>query len=169
MKLERLPGAARHGPTWRTIGGTFEVNVTETAASALRYPQLLTMRRDITQAFTALCIGDDGTQRNPDHDVLTTFSGFVPARAVLAVLRLVFSEVPEINQGVQTRVAFQENTAAAATVTTVRPSELDVLFPPERGRSIAAVAGVDIDLGFVYEFHAGILYPVQKNPAWAGF
>ena len=43
--------------------------------------------------------------------------------------------------------------AAAAAIAAGGPAELDELLAPERNAAVAAVAGADIDLGLVEEFH----------------
>src|SRR4029077_732954 len=47
----------------------------------------------------------------------------------------------------------RDHVAALAAVAAVRPAILDELLAPERHAAVAAVAGADVDLGFVEEFH----------------
>ena len=49
--------------------------------------------------------------------------------------------------------ALDDHVAAAAAVAAVRPAELDELLAPERDAAVAAVAGADVDLGFIKKFH----------------
>src|SRR5262249_59558049 len=46
--------------------------------------------------------------------------------------------------------------AAAPAITAGGAAELDELLAPERNAAVAAVAGADIDLGFIEEFHGNL-------------
>jgi hypothetical protein len=131
---------------------------------------MLTMSRNISDPFPSFGVRDNRPQGNSDDDILTTLASLVSPHAVLAVLCLVFSQVPEIDQGIQTRITFQVHAAATATVTTIGTTVLDVLFPAERGRTVAPVAGDNCDIGFINEFHAAILSLiscVRENPGFS--
>ena len=47
--------------------------------------------------------------------------------------------------------------SAAPAVTTIGPAEFDEFFPPERNAAVPAGAGLDVDLGFVEEFHGWLI------------
>jgi hypothetical protein len=43
--------------------------------------------------------------------------------------------------------------AATSAISTVGAAEFFVLFVPKRNAAISAIAGSDVDIGFVYKFH----------------
>ena len=90
-------------------------------------------------------------------DVGALGAGAVAAHAVDAGLGLEMLLVAIVDQRVQPVDRLHPDVAAAAAVAAVRPAELDELLAPERDRAGAAVAGADIDLGLVEEFHDGCL------------
>ena len=61
--------------------------------------------------------------------------------------------VAVVDERVEPVDAFDQDVAAAAAVAAVRPAELDELLAPERDAARPAVAGADVDLGLVEEFH----------------
>src|SRR5262249_50300331 len=61
--------------------------------------------------------------------------------------------VAVIDQRVETVHRLDDHVAALAAVAAVGPAELDELLAPERQRARPAIAGADIDLGFVEKFH----------------
>ena len=61
--------------------------------------------------------------------------------------------VAVVDQRIEAVDAFGDHVAAMAAVAAVRPAELDELLAPERDAAVPARAGLDIDLGFVEEFH----------------
>ena len=74
-----------------------------------------------------------------------------------AVLRLEVLLVAVVDQRVEPVDAFEDDVAAAPAIAAGRAAELDELFAPERHAAVAAVAGADIDLGFVKEFHGSTI------------
>ncbi len=72
---------------------------------------------------------------------------------MLAARRLVVLLVAEIDQRVETIDGFDPDIAAATAIAAVRSAEFDEFLPPEGNAACAAIAGADIDLGFVEEFH----------------
>ena len=133
------------------------MDIAEAAPAAFRYKQLLAVIGYIPCPLPGFRMGDDGSQRYPDHHIFTTSAGLVPARAMLAILRLVFPHVAEINEGVQTGITFEQHTAATSTVTPVRPTERNIFFPAERCGTVPAVPGNHNYVGFIYKFHRFIL------------
>ena len=77
----------------------------------------------------------------------------VLAHAVGALLRLEVLLVAVVDQRVEAVDRLDDDVAAAAAIAAVGPAELDELLAPERHAAVAAVAGADIDLGLVEEFH----------------
>ena len=77
----------------------------------------------------------------------------VRARAILALLRLEMLLVAVVDQRVQAVGDLDDDIAAAAAIAAGRAAEFDELLAAERHAAVPAVAGADIDLCFVKEFH----------------
>src|SRR6185503_13748120 len=91
--------------------------------------------------------------RHLQHDIVAAAAVAVLAlagdpRPGLEVLR-----VAVVDQRVEAVHGLDHNVAAAAAVAAARAAVLDELLAPERDAAVSAVAGADIDLGFVEEFH----------------
>ncbi len=91
--------------------------------------------------------------RDAEHHVGALGAMAVAAHAVAAGLRLEVLLVAIVDQGIQPVDSFREDVAAAPAVAAVGPAELDELLAAKGDRARAAVAGADIDLGLVEEFH----------------
>src|SRR5210317_14844 len=131
----------RNGLSWCAIGGTLEMNISQSALAALCHQQLLSVFGDIPHVLTRFSFGHYRSQGYPDNDVFTTLAGHVPAGAALPVLGLVFAQVTEIHQRIQTGIAFQVHAAPAPAIAAIRAAILDIFLTPERGRTAAAIAG----------------------------
>ena len=77
----------------------------------------------------------------------------VLAHAAAAVLGLEVLLVAVVDQRVEAVDRLRDHVAALAAVAAVRAAELDELLAPERDAAVPAVAGADVDLGLVEEFH----------------
>ena len=86
------------------------------------------------------------------------------AHAVAAGLGLEVLLVAVVDQRVEAVDRLDDDVAAAAAVAAVRAAELDELLAPERDAAGAAVAGADVDLGLVEEFHGSqIAFSSEKR------
>ena len=83
----------------------------------------------------------------------------MPPRAALGLEVLLIAVVDERVEPVD---RLHDHVAAAAAIAAVRPAELDELLAPERHAAVPAVAGADIDLGLIEEFH-GTSYAVPDG------
>jgi hypothetical protein len=76
--------------------------------------------------------------------------------------------MPKVRERIEPFASDEINAAAVTAVTAVRPAFLDVFLAPEAGDAIAALAGENLDSGFVDEFHLMYLYinfrHKQKSP-----
>ena len=61
--------------------------------------------------------------------------------------------VAVVDQRVEAVHRLDHDVAAAAAIAAARAPELDELLAPERDAAVAAVAGANVDLGLVEEFH----------------
>jgi hypothetical protein len=98
-------------------------------------------------------VADDRADRHAQFHVLAAAAVAVRAHAVLAALGAEDARVAEIDERVEVAVGDGVDAAAAAAVAARRAALRHVFLAPEGGRAIAAVAGNDLDLGFVEEFH----------------
>ena len=78
----------------------------------------------------------------------------VLAHAGAAILGEKVLLVAIVDQGVEAIDRFGNDVAALAAIAAVRAAEFDELLASERYAAVAAVAGADIDLGFIEELHA---------------
>src|ERR1700674_5279254 len=94
-----------------------------------------------------------GAFGNLEHDAGAGRAGAVLAHAMTAGPGLEMLLIPIIDERVEAIHAFGNHIAAAPAIAAVRPAELDELLAPERHAARPAVAGADMDLGLVEEFH----------------
>ena len=94
---------------------------------------------------------DQRSRRDGDDQVLAVGAGHVLALAGLAVLRLPVVPAGEVQQRVLVRGGLEVHVAAVAAVAAVRPAFGDELLPAEAHAAVAAVAGLDVDFGFIDE------------------
>jgi hypothetical protein len=78
-------------------------------------------------------------------------------RPGLAVARLVAARVAVVDQGVDVAVGLRPHAAATPAVTAIGAAEGDELLAAEARATAAAVAGGDVDRGFIDELHAALL------------
>src|SRR3984893_15274041 len=96
-----------------------------------------------------------------EHDRLAVGAMAVLAHAVGALLRLEVLLIAVVDQRVQSVAHFEDALAAAAAIAAAGDAELDILLAAKRHAAVAAVAGADIDLGFIKKFHG---LPVSQGP-----
>lgn len=98
-------------------------------------------------------------------------AGHVAPHAGLAVLGTEVALVAQVHQGVEALVGDHIDTAAITAVAAVGTAEGDVLLAAEADAAVAALARLDADIRFIYEFHlllpltAAAGRPKRKNPA----
>ena len=110
---------------------------------------------EIGEQRLLVLVEDLRADRHLQHDVVAAGAVAVLAHAVAAALGLEVLRVAVVDQGVEAVHRLDDDVAAAAAVAAVRAAELDELLAPERDAAVAAVAGADVDLGFVEELHGG--------------
>src|SRR5713101_4535721 len=137
----------------RTIGGRFEMRITETAIAALGEDGAIANLGDIGEERFIVFVENLGALRHLEHDVGSSRTGTVLAHAVAAGLRLEMLLIAIIDQGIQPIDAFSDYIAASATIAAVRTAELDELLAPKRDATRPAVARPDVHLGLIEELH----------------
>ena len=135
------------------IGRGFEVGVAEAALAALGDQHFLVVFGKVGEHFAGVQVGDDGTDRHAQHDVFAAGTVAVGAAAVLAALAEELAGIAVIDQRIDVAVGDDVDAATLAAVAAVRAAHRDVFFAAEGGDAVTAVAGFDVDFGFVDEFH----------------
>ena len=118
-------------------------------ASTTRWPSV----GEIGEERFAIFFVDLGADRHLEHGVGAVGAMAVLAHAGAAVLCQEMLLVAIVDQRVEAVDRFGDHVAAFAAVAAIRPAELDEFLAPERHAAVAAVAGANIDLGLVEEFH----------------
>ena len=141
------------GVARRAVGGRLEMRVAEAAVAAFGEHELFAEPGEIVDQRLAIVVEHLGADRNLEDDRLAVGAVAVLAHAVDAALRLEVLLVAVIDQRVEAVHRLDDDVAAAAAIAAARPAELDELLAAERHATVSAVAGADIDLGFIEEFH----------------
>ena len=131
------------------------MRIAEAAIAALGENELLAELGEVVDQRLAILVEHLGSDRHLQDDRLAVGAMAVLAHAIGALLRLEVLLVAVVDQRVQPVDAFEHDVAAAPAVAARGPAELDEFFAAKRHAAIAAVAGADIDLCLVKEFHGG--------------
>jgi hypothetical protein len=70
---------------------------------------------------------------------------------------------PIVHQRIQVGVANKVDTAAIATITAVGPTFGDIFFPAKAQTTVATLAGLYSDTGFIYKFHNRFLWDATRK------
>ena len=158
---------ARIGVARRAVGRRLEARVAEAAIAAGEDDDALADRGEIGDQRLAVLLIDLRAGRDLEHRVLAVGAVPVLAHAVAAGFGLEVLLVAVVDQRVEPVDRLDHDVAAFAAVAAARPAELDELLAPERHAAVTARAGLDVDLGFVEEFHACLIHGLS-SPAKAG-
>src|ERR1700760_2906751 len=129
------------------------MRVAEAAIAAFGKREFLAELGEIVDQRFAVFVEHLRADRHLENNRLAAGAMAVLAHAVLALLRLEVLLVAIVDQRIQPVDGLDHDVAAAAAIAAGGAAELDEFFAPERDAAVAAVAGADIDLGFVEEFH----------------
>src|SRR5580658_1171678 len=136
------------------IGTGFETGIAPPALAALRDQQDLARLGEIPELLAGVNIGDHRAYGDGDKDVIAAVPGAVVAAAALAVLTAVGARDAKIRQGVHALHGLQIDAAAQTAVTAIGAAEGHEFLAAKAHAAAAAVAGLDLEFGFVDEFHA---------------
>src|SRR5205814_3386710 len=103
--------------------------------------------------LAGLGILDDGAHRHAQLDILAGPAVAVGAHAFDAVLGAMDAGEPVVDERVDVAVGARPDAAALAAVAAVRPAARYRALAAKRSRAVTAFAGVDLDPGFIDEFH----------------
>src|SRR5258708_31160619 len=129
------------------------MGVAEAAIAAFRQHVSLAEFGEIVDQGFAVLVENLGADGNLEHDRLAVGAMAVLAHAVGALGCLEVLLIAIIDQGVEPVGDLDNDVAASAAIAAARSAELDILLAPKRHAAVAAVAGADIDLGFIEKFH----------------
>ncbi len=129
------------------------MRVAEAAVAAQRQPRPVARLGEVGQQRLVVLGEDLRARRHLQRDVVAAGAGAVRARAVFAAPGFEMLLIAEVDQRVEIVHTLRPDVAALAAVTAVGAAVFDELFTPERDAAIAAVAGEDVDLGLIEEFH----------------
>ena len=129
------------------------MRVAEAAIAAFGQHEFFAERGEIVDQRLAILVEQLGAHRHLEHDRLAVGAMAVLAHAIGALLRLEVLLIAVVDQRVQPVDHFDDDVAAAAAIAAGGAAELDILLAAERHAAVSAVAGADIDLCFVKEFH----------------
>src|SRR5690349_7017790 len=128
------------------------MRIAKSAIAATGEHEFFAERGEVVDQRLAILIEHLGADRHLQHNRLAVGAMAILAHAVLALGRLEMLLIAIVDQRVQPIDDLDDDVATAAAIAAGRPAELDELLPPERDAAVPAVAGADIDLGFVEEF-----------------
>ena len=118
-------------------------------------------------------IVDQGARRDGNDQVLAVGAEHVLPQAVLAVFRPPVVFAGEVQERVLVGLGLEVHVPAAAAIAAVRPPSGHELLPAEADATVAAVAGLDLNSGFVnehstYEKRDGCGHPFELQDFSAG-
>ena len=143
------------------------MGITMPAIAATQQYQLLTFSCQVRQQRLVIFGKDLCSNRQLDDSCLSSSTGHVLAHTRAPVFGLDVLPVAKIDQGVETTSRNHRDIAATTAIAAIRPTELDILFAPERNAAIAAIAALQIDLGLIEKLHLIrrrlVAYPNEKG------
>ena len=137
----------------RAIGRGFEVRIAEAAIAPAGEEGAPAGFGQIGDQRRAIFFVDLRADRYLEHGVGAARAVAVLAHAAAAVPRLEVLLVAIVDERVEALDRLRDHVTALAAITAVRPAEFDELLAAERDTAVAAVAGADIDLRLIEEFH----------------
>ena len=152
-QVAHLAFGARSRLARRTVDRTLEIDVAGAAVAAFCDLEPLPVRREVADQLVGGDVDDRRADRHADDLVLAGLACHLPAHAALPALRAKYALVAKVDQGVEALVRDEPDAAAVAAVAAVRPAERDGFLATETHATVAAVAGMYGNFGFVDEFH----------------
>ena len=148
------------------MSGSRETRVAAAAASAAGDHHALIGAREIVHTFAGVGIIDDRPDRDLQDNACALAPGPVGAFTVASALRFVLGVEAEVDERVVALAGFHDDIAAAAAVAARGAAARDELLAAEGEASVAAVASLYADIGFVNEHLKAVLssqYSVKSD------
>ena len=121
--------------------------------AALGDHQALTGLDQVANHFLSRHVDHRGANRHRQDQILALGAGAVGAAALLAILRVEFTRVAVIDQGIEVGGGLEEYRATVATVAAVGATLLDEFLATEGHHAVTAVTGFYKNRNFVDKFH----------------
>jgi hypothetical protein len=137
------------------------MRITEPAIAAMRQHHALASCRQVGKKRFAIFFVNLRADRDLEYGVSSVGAMAVLAHAAAAVLGKEMLLIAVIDQGIEAGHGFGNNIATFAAIAAVRPAKFNELFPPKRYAAVSTVAGADIDLSLIEEFHAANPAPAR--------
>ena len=137
----------------RPVGARLEMDVAKAALAALGDLHSLAVMRQIGDDLLGVYVGDHRPDRNAHNDILAPPAVAAGRRAILATLGNELAGITVFDQRVDVAIGDHLHAATTSAITAIRTAFRLVFLPPERDDAIAAVAGGDVNLRLVDEFH----------------
>src|SRR5882724_5842209 len=131
--------------------------IAASAFAALRHQDTLAGLVEVGDGFAGLRVVDKGADGDLKNGVGTGMAAAIGAFAVASAIAAKFAIVAVTQQGIVVRIRFNENAAAMAAIAAGGAAPGYILLAAEGYATVAAVAGFDQNLGFVYK-HRGESY-----------
>ena len=146
------------------------MRVAAAAIAALAQHHALADLGQVREHRLAILGEDLGADGHLEDHILGRSTGAVAASAVAALACLEMLRVAVVDQRVEAIDRLDQHIAALAAIAAIGAAEFDVLLAAEGDDAIAAVSGLQVDLGFVEEFHDAIsgVPRTDLRPAPAG-
>ena len=163
----------------RLIGAAFEMGVAETAIAALQKQHAFAGLRQIADQGFAVFFQNLGARGHAHDRIVTAGARHILAHAGQTVFGADMLLIAVVDQGVEIVHRHGPDIAAAAAIAAIGAAKFDELLTPEGDATIAAIAGANVDLGFVEEFHAAsfrvrtfapartVRHPMHQHPPQA--
>ena len=148
-------GAAEFVLARGLVGGGGEVLVAAAAATAAGDDDLVVGAGEVVDELAGVVVVEEGADGDVEDGGLAGGAGHVGAEAVAAALGLPLGVEAEVDEGVVGERGAHEDVAAVAAVAAGGTAAGDEFFAAEGHAAVAAVAGLDSDLGFVDEHRGG--------------
>ena len=155
FELERavLTGFARRELARSAVDGALEVKVPETALAAGGKKRAGAVFSEVGNRFARIRVADDRAYGHAQDDVLAARAVAVCAATVFARGSEELSRVLIVDERIDVAVSLSPHGAAAAAVAAVRAALRNELLAAEARGAVAALAALNLDSGFVDEFH----------------
>src|SRR6185295_16547877 len=114
-----------------TVGGCFEVCISETASTAGDNPKLVIGSGEIVQQLTGLVVIDDGSARNSNIEIFSVLAAPVAAHAMLSAFSFKRMLEAKFEQRIFVGIRNQIDIATVATVASAGSAARNKFFPPE--------------------------------------
>src|SRR5262249_48473453 len=123
------------------------------AVAAAREQRALAILREVGDRLAAVGIANDGADRKAQHDIVCAAPVAIGPAPVFTALRAEDARVAIVDERIEILVRLGMDAAAAAAIPAIRSAAGNESLAAKRCRSIAALAGDDLDACLVEEFH----------------